>query len=76
MGEHMTPDGKFRSDKFRVIRLSDGADVTDDKLVMSFHDRDAHASLRLFGALTKDRALGLDVTHRLDAVRAEEVRGT
>ena len=68
MGEHLTEAGIFRSDKYRVSRADTGEDATDDKLVLSFHDPAARASLRLFAELSKDDALRFDIIERLRAL--------
>ena len=68
MGEHITQDGKFRSDKYRVIRIADGEDVSDDKLVLSFHDPEARDALLVFANDTPDTALAADIYQRVDMI--------
>lgn len=67
-GHHLTDDGQFESDKYRVHRAGSGEDVTPDKLVLSFHDTAARAPLRMFAAMTKDEALKRDIIARLRAL--------
>lgn len=66
--KHITADGKFRSDKFRVIRMADGEDVTDDKLVLSFKDEEAWEALVLYLHATHDVELQHDIAERLETL--------
>ena len=65
MGHHIK-DGKFVSDKYRVIRLSDGSDGSVDKLVLSFHDPVGRRALTLYAECTDDEELSEDIFKRLE----------
>ena len=73
MGEHIK-DGKFFSDKYRVIRLwpgVEGTDASEDKLVLSFNDPAAREALQLYAGLCDDDELAGDIIERLDYVTNE-----
>ncbi len=68
MSEHLTKNGEFLSDKFRVIDIETGEDVSKDKLVLSFWDKKARWPLQVFSMNTYDRTLGDDVSARLRSI--------
>lgn len=67
MGEHIK-NGRFVSDKYRVTRIANGVDASEDKLVLSFNDPAALAALHLYSLTTKDEELGDDILERLNAL--------
>ena len=66
-GPHITKDGKFKSDRFKIIRLTDGADVSLDKIALSLHDTAAREPLVLYARRCADRELGRDLLALLGA---------
>ena len=70
MGNHIR-NGRFESDKYAVWNSARGEWVTPDKVVLSFHDPAARASLKLFANMTTDAELAIDIKARLRSVESD-----
>lgn len=66
MSHHINKHERFISDKYKVVRLKDGTDCSEDKLVLSFNDLDAHFAIEVFAFSIKDRELREDILEVLN----------
>ncbi len=75
MGSHITKDGKFLSDRYIVTKFGGGLfDVSEDKLVLSFHDRVARTAIYQYAKGTPDKDLARDIKARIRSIMIEEDR--
>ena len=72
MSGHHIKNGEFLSDKYTIIRNENGENVSPNKIVLSFNDREARLALHTFAVLTKDKELGADILEVLNNFKEEE----
>ena len=61
MGHHIK-DNQFQSDKY--------PDLSPNKIILSFKDKEARVALRVYAEITSDRELGEDIITILDLIKA------
>ena len=53
MGHHINKNGNFQSDKY--------PNLPENKIVLSFKEKEARIALRVYAEITTDRELGDDI---------------
>ena len=64
MGHHITPEGKFQSDKYPFLK--------PDQMIFSFHDGAARVGFKAFALVTKDRELAEDMLTRIRTIQEND----
>ena len=60
MGHHINEKGNFQSDKYPELK--------ENKIVLSFKDKEAQIALRVYAEITPDKELGDDILTVLNSI--------
>lgn len=63
MGHHINKEGNFQSDKY--------PELPENKIILSFKDKEAQVALKLYAETTQDKELGEDILLALRAVESK-----